>query len=202
VIKKYIFTETEMDVAYITEKIFDKNNFKDNPLPKGDYENCTFKNCEFSNADLSYIKFIECTFLNCNLSLSKLIKTSFRDVKFTDCKMLGLLFYNCNEFGLSVGFDNCSLDHSSFYRTKIKKTIFRNSRLNEVDFTECDLTNSVFENCDMLNTKFEKTIIEKADFRTSYNYSIDPENNRIKKAKFSFEGIPGLLDKYDIEISG
>jgi len=33
------------------------------------------------------------------------------------------------------------------------------------------------------------------------NYSIDPEKNKIKKARFSTAGIAGLLDKYDIEIS-
>jgi len=38
------------------------------------------------------------------------------------------------------------------------------------------------------------------DFRTSVNYSLDPERNRIKKARFSLSGIAGLLDKYDIEI--
>ena len=68
------------------------------------------------------------------------------------------------------------------------------------DFTEADLTNSVFDNCDLAGAKFEKTILEKADLRTSHNYSIDPEINKIKKAKFSVHGITGLLDKYDIEI--
>lgn len=42
--------------------------------------------------------------------------------------------------------------------------------------------------------------MEKADFRTSYNFSIDPDVNRIKKAKFSLDGVRGLLDKYDIQI--
>ena len=54
--------------------------------------------------------------------------------------------------------------------------------------------------CDLTDTKFENTVIEKADFRTSFNYSIDPYLNRIKKAKFSLTNITGLLDKYDIEI--
>jgi hypothetical protein len=36
--------------------------------------------------------------------------------------------------------------------------------------------------------------------RTSFNYSINPELNRIKKAKFSMPAVVGLLDKYDIEI--
>jgi hypothetical protein len=47
---------------------------------------------------------------------------------------------------------------------------------------------------------FEQTTLEKSDFRTSYNYSINPELNRIKKAKFSLNAIAGLLTKYDIVI--
>ena len=52
----------------------------------------------------------------------------------------------------------------------------------------------------MEQSVFNKTILEKADFRTAYNFSIDPENNRMKKARFSSIGIQGLLYKYDIVI--
>jgi hypothetical protein len=47
---------------------------------------------------------------------------------------------------------------------------------------------------------FENTNLEKADFRTSFNYSIDPEINRIKKAKFALPEVLGLLNKYDLVI--
>jgi uncharacterized protein YjbI with pentapeptide repeats len=72
--------------------------------------------------------------------------------------------------------------------------------LQEPDFTECDLTDSLFDNCDLTRATFDNTVIEKADFRTSYNYTIDPEINRIKKARFSINGISGLLEKYDLII--
>jgi len=62
------------------------------------------------------------------------------------------------------------------------------------------LSDSVFDNCDLTGATFYITNIEKADFRTSDNYSIDPENNRIKKAKFSLPAVTGLLDKYDIKV--
>jgi uncharacterized protein YjbI with pentapeptide repeats len=114
--------------------------------------------------------------------------------------MLGLNFDTCNEFGLSFGFENCLLNYASFYKTKIKKTIFRNSQLQETDFTECDLTGALFDNCDLARAVFSYTIIEKTDFRTSCNYSFDPEINRMKKAKFSLPAVLRLLDKYHIEI--
>jgi fluoroquinolone resistance protein len=113
---------------------------------------------------------------------------------------LGLHFDHCNQFITGLSFYNCIINISSFYKLKLKKTIFNNSALTEADFTETDLTGSVFSNCDLGKTIFENTILEKADLRTSYNYSINPEVNRIKKAKFSTTGIAGLLHKYDIEI--
>jgi uncharacterized protein YjbI with pentapeptide repeats len=114
--------------------------------------------------------------------------------------MLGLRFETCNEFGLSFSFQGCQLNHSSFYKLSIKKTNFRDTQLQEIDFTEADLTAAIFDNCNLQRATFERTVLEKADLRTSYNYSIDPALNRIKKAKFSLNGVIGLLEKYDIEI--
>ncbi len=185
-----------MEHIYESEKTFEKIN----SLPKGEYENCIFKNCNFENGDLKDIKFYDCQFINCNLSLVKIANTIFRDVKFSECKMLGMSFESCNEYGLTVSFNNCNLNHSSFYKRKICKTKFANSQLHEVDFTECDLNNSQFNNCDLANTKFANTNIEKADFRTSFNYSINLDLIKIKKAKFSLPAITGLLSHYDIEI--
>ena len=189
-----------MEKTFIEEKIFEQADFTSSGLPGGDYENCQFINCDFSNTDLSKINFSECEFLHCNLSLASIVKTGFRDIKFKDSKLLGLHFQDCNEFLFTVDFDNCLLNLSSFYKRKLKKMHFKRSSLQEVDFTEADLTGSVFDNCDLGRATFDHTILEKTDFRTAYNYSINPEINRIKKAKFSSPGIAGLLDKYDIEI--
>lgn len=189
-----------MEPVFIEEKTFDKIDFTKNSLAKGEYEYCKFLHCDFSGTELNSIRFLECEFNGCNLSLAKLIKTALRDIKFKDCKMLGLQFETCSEFGLSFNFEGCNLNHSSFYKTTIKKTNFKNTQLQEVDFTECDLTGSVFYQCDLLKAVFENTILEKTDFRTSYNYSINPEINKLKKAQFSLSSVTGLLDKYDITV--
>jgi uncharacterized protein YjbI with pentapeptide repeats len=82
----------------------------------------------------------------------------------------------------------------------LKNTRFTNNGIIEADFTGTDLSNSIFDNCDLSRTVFMHSNLEGTDFRTSRNYSIDPEANRIRKARFSFPAITGLLDKYDIEI--
>lgn len=181
-----------MDRILVDNKIYRDLDFKKKPLKKGEYEDCKFNGCDLSNTDLADIKFVDCKFTACDLSLAKVTNTAFRGVTFRGCKMLGLRFDTCNEFGLSFSFDDCSLNHSTFFQTKLRKTGFKDSQMHEVDFAGCDLAGAVFDN----------TIIEKTDFRTSYNYSIDPENNRMKKAMFSIPGVVGLLDKYDILIGG
>ncbi|HIC30288.1 MAG TPA: pentapeptide repeat-containing protein, partial [Flavobacteriaceae bacterium] len=58
-----------------------------------------------------------------------------------------------------------------------------------------------FDNCDLKNAVFEQTNLEQANFFTAINYSINPERNKIKGAKFSKDQISGLLDTYKIIIS-
>jgi uncharacterized protein YjbI with pentapeptide repeats len=115
--------------------------------------------------------------------------------------MIGLQFEACSDFGFSLEFSNCILNHSSFYQKKIKNTLFFDSKLLEVEFTESDLTQTVFDMCDLTRSIFENSNLEKTDFRTAINYSIDLDKNKVKKALFSLNGTPGLLGKYGIKIS-
>lgn len=189
-----------MQEQYIQDKTFEKINFTQQPLMAGEYENCIFTQCDFFESTFINYKFIDCVFKDCNLSMVKLDKTTLRDVKFYDCKMLGLRFDLCNTFGLTVYFESCQLDHSSFYKLQIAKTVFKDSSLKGIDFVDANLTSAVFDNCDLIQAVFENTILEKADLRSAFNYAIDPEMNKIKKAKFSLPFVTGLLAKYDIVI--
>jgi len=69
-----------------------------------------------------------------------------------------------------------------------------------VDFSEADLSGAFFDHCELHDAVFVQTNLEEADFRSAYGFEIDPEQNRIKSAKFSLYGIPGLLSKYGINI--
>lgn len=69
-----------------------------------------------------------------------------------------------------------------------------------VDFMESDLTEALFDNCNLRLAVFSDSILIKSDFYSSYNFSINPEKNKLKKAIFSQENIKGLLDTYEIII--
>ncbi|MGO1243358.1 MAG: pentapeptide repeat-containing protein [Sphingobacterium sp.] len=185
---------------YIQEKIFKKVNNQAFQTKGAEFENCVFDSCSFNQGDFTDSKFISCSFVDCDLSSAILARTSFQEVKFEQCKMMGLIFDRCDTFGLSFAFESCQLSYSSFFNLKIKQTHFSDSILHYVDFSQTDLSDGVLNNCDLDRATFGQTILEKTDFRTSFNYIIDPENNKINKAKFSLSSIAGLLAKYNIKI--
>lgn len=189
-----------MSESIIESEVFENVDFTIKALTKGKYDCCKFINCTFNNSDISNINFVESVFENCDLSSVSVKTTAFKEVQFINCHLVGINFSVCNPFLLSMEFTQCELDLVSFFRLQLKSTSFRTCSLKKTEFTEADLTQAVFDDCNLERAIFEDTILAKANLSTSYNYSIDPEKNNIKKAKFSQLGLAGLLSKYDIQI--
>ncbi len=175
-------------------------DFKENPVPSTEYENCSFINCNFSGANLGKLSFLECEFENCDFSSAKTVGTGFKEVVFRNCKLLGLAFDTCSEFLLSFRFTDCILNFSSFYRLKIPKTIFSNCKLLEVDFTEVELSAASFSGSDLAGAIFQGSRLDNSDFRGAINYSINPQENLLTGARFSLPEVVGLLDVYRIRV--
>ena len=80
------------------------------------------------------------------------------------------------------------------------KTKFNSCSLKDTTFIGTNLTSAIFENSNLDGAIFNNTQLASADFSKASHFKIDPEFNPMKKAKFSTQGIIGLLDKYDIKI--
>ncbi len=171
-----------------------------NPLPLADYEACEFHFVNFNINTLLNFKFTECKFYSCQWNNIILDHVSIVNCEFIDCKLQGLNFHACNPFLFEASFNQCKLNHSSFYNMNLKQFVFSNCDLIHVDFTNTNLQKSKIEHCNLLDATFENTNLEQVDLSTSYNFSIDPDNNKIKKATFSSNNVIGLLNKYDIKI--
>ncbi len=189
-----------MEDHYFEGREFSGEVLSENPLPKGEYENCSFVNCNFAACNLSQYIFDRCTFDNCNFSSAKLGQSALREISFHNCKMLGIHFDACNPFLFSIYCEGCLLNLSSFYKMKLKGVKFISCSLQEVDFSEADLCSASFTDCDLMGAIFDNSLLEKTDFRTARNYSIHPEKNKLRKTKFSKDGLSGLLNHLDIQI--
>ena len=183
---------------YILNTEFKGIVYNENEISYKEYENCAFIDCNFTNCIFLAASFIDCKFVNCNFNGAKINHTSLRTVYFNKCKISDVNFAMIDKFIFEIHFKDCILDFSKFYALKLKGTTFTNSSLVAVDFMAADLSEVVFENCDLYRSEFDKAIANKTNFKTSFNYTINPEKTKIKKAIFSLEGVKGLLYKYDI----
>lgn len=177
-IEKIDFSETELD---------------------NEYYQCRFVHCNLANMAIPTTSFDSCTFEHCNLMLTRFLN-SMRDVKFVECKMTGTDFTNLNRFSYSLSFEKSQLNYANFFGLKLRKIQFKECNLTEAYFDEADITSSVFTKCDLNRTSFFHTNLEKVDFSSSYNFSINPTTNRLKKAIFSGQDLRGLVAHLDIVI--
>ena len=72
--------------------------------------------------------------------------------------------------------------------------------MEEVDFTEADMTEAILKGSDLRGAVFDSSILRAADFREAYNFRIDPTQNIMQKAIFSKNSIEGLLSYLNIII--
>jgi uncharacterized protein YjbI with pentapeptide repeats len=166
-----------------------------------EFECCTFNTCDFSICNFIGVVFIDCTFNDCVFSGAKINHVALRSVFFNRCKIGDVNFAMCDKLIFEVHFKECVLDFSKFYTLKIKATSFVDCSMIAVDFMSADLTAVVFDNCDLYRSEFGKANANKANFKTSYNYTIDPTKTKIRKAIFSLNELKGLLFKHDILIT-
>ena len=181
-------------------KTFSRVIYTEESVKNREFDHCTFIDCDLYGSDFSQSQFLDCTFKGCNLSMVKLNATSLKNVTFEACKLMGIAFEYCEDFLFEVKFNDCVLDFSSFANKKMAKTKFTKCSMQDVNFAGTNLLKAVFEEVNLNGASFERTNLTEADLSKAFNFSIDPENNVIKKAKFSLKDAGGLLEKYNLKL--
>jgi uncharacterized protein YjbI with pentapeptide repeats len=181
-------------------QVIKAEDFSQKSLEGHVFTSCSFNRCDFSESIFYHTKFCSCTFINCKLSNPKLDGCRFQDVVFIECKIVGADFFKCEKTFFSTSFKNCflhycnfsdlNMKHASFNQSQLRENHFTNTLLNSADFTGANLAGSIFHNCDL----------SKADFSSAINYDINPQTNKIKKAKFTLPEAARLLQSFDIII--
>ncbi|WP_372775870.1 pentapeptide repeat-containing protein [Mangrovibacterium sp.] len=183
------YDETFSNVKFVTEQV------------KGvEFDGCRFKSCSFESCRLDQSNFVDCHFSDCNFAMAQTNETGLKEVRFENCKLVGLDFSSCTDFLFRVEFVNCQLDFALFTKKNLRQTPFRNCSIREADFSGTNLTAATFAGCDLAGAQFESCIFEKTDFRSAQNFTIDPNRNRMKGARFSRFSLAGLLQNYGLTI--
>jgi fluoroquinolone resistance protein len=154
------------------DQIFESLDGKALVLSDRSFESCSFTDCNFSAAQFKNCKFIDCVFKNCDLSNIQVKGSTFRSVNFHGAKIVGVVWPQLSA-AIHLEFHACNLDYTNLSEANLQKSDFAGAR-------------------------FNKSNLEKTDFRGALNYSIRPDSNRLKKAKFSLPEATLLLYGLDI----
>ncbi|MGE5439275.1 MAG: pentapeptide repeat-containing protein [Bacteroidota bacterium] len=179
---------------------FTGRNYSDSELKDTEFTDCAFEKMNFEKTRFKYVRFENCTFNKCNLGLIKITGCRFIDCKFTDCKLIGINWQEA-EAPIEIKMEKCKLDYSVFYGLDLRRIEITESFAKEVNFENADLSKGKFTGTDFSLSKFKNTNLSFADLREAANYDINPEFNKIKKAKFSMPEAMTLLQCFDIDIS-
>ena len=179
---------------------FSSVNFSELNIADHSFENCTFSSCRFREMAIPGATFRSCVFKECEFVLTKLNEVTLNGAVFESCRIMGVNFSECSKFAFSPEFRGCVIDNAVFYGVSLKKGIILKCRLVDCDLTGCD-----FREADFSDTRFERVAIrqcnfEKADFRTSQGYAIDPGSNQVRKAKFSLPEAQSFLSFLGIDL--
>ena len=187
--------------THLEEQRVKSIDFTGKDLSSSSFVNCIFENCNFTSSIWNNAIFSNCSFNTCNLSLLKLENCRLQHILFTDCKIVGAEFYKCEKRFFFINSKNCLILYSNFSDLNMKRASFQQSKIKESFFTATCLSEADFTHTDLQGTIFHQSDLSKADFRNAINYIIDPQTNKVKKGKFSFPEVTGLLHGFEIEIT-
>ena len=174
----------------------------DGDLARRSFDGCTFLRCNLARANLRGTRFTDCTFKECDLSVATVNDCSFQEARFEDCKLVGVNWIDAHwprRGGLnSLTFLRCILSHSTFAGLSLKRMTLKDCTAIDVVFSDADLTETDCTGTDFSESRFFHTNLTKADFRGATGYSIAPDQNTLRKTRFSLPEAISLLHSLDI----
>ena len=196
--------QTLNDEIRYHDQIFQDLRLEGIHLVGGEFHDCRFEACSFAEAIFRDCRFVECAFQACDLSLVQVAGSTFSATSFLDSRIIGVDWTQADWSGVSlgkpIGFERCAISHSTFIGLSLPGIRIKECVAADVDFREADLSRADFADSDLSESLFLNTDLSEADLRTARNYTIAPEQNVLKGARFSLPEAMSLLFNMDIDL--
>lgn len=148
--------------------------------------------------------FLSCTFERCTWSGVVFSFSQMRDAWFTGCAFRSIAWGGLQgrsalvqPFGKA---ERCEFRYNEFSGMTLAQFDFSSCRFGDCTFDDCKLTGADFRGVPLGRTQFSRCDLRKADFRQAEEYGIDPANNQMQGARFSFPDVVALLNGFGIQI--
>jgi len=180
-----------------SQETFSKLILTEETIESRVFDECEFIDCLFIGCKFEKCRLLNCKFEKCDLSNIVPMNSEFREVKFTNCKTIGIDWTRAGKLK-ELQFSECLVNYSNFRLLKLPKTVIKKCEVKDVDFIETNLKDSNLSRSDFENSIFFKSDLSGVDFSHATNYTIDVNNNILKKTRFSLPEALSLLSNLDI----
>ena len=96
----------ELDRNSYDNEVIEGLNLSNGTIPGKEFYRCKIKGCNLTETDLSNCVFEECGFFECNFSNPVIRHLKLINVEFTESKIVGINFYNCDQLLFDCAFIN------------------------------------------------------------------------------------------------
>ena len=173
-------------------------------LREVEYNDCTFKNCRWDGVRIENCSFLSCTFEHCTWSGVVFSFSQMSDAWFSGCAFRSVAWGGLQgrsalvqPFGKA---ERCEFRYNEFSGMTLTRFDFSSCRFGDCTFDDCKLAGADFRGVPLGRTQFSRCDLEKADFREATDYAIDPTDNRLRGARFSFPDVVALLSGFGLKI--
>jgi uncharacterized protein YjbI with pentapeptide repeats len=185
----------------IEGKVFRDLDFRGREMSEKVFRDCTFTNVIFAEARLRECRFEDCVVSLSDWTMAKVYGTAMRGVKFEGSKLMGIDWSDGHR-SLDASFKECVLDYCSFVQIDLRKSVFKDCRMLEVNFTEANLTEADFSGSNLDRCQFHQTNLSRANLAGATNVRLNPAENKVKGATISLDAAIGVVTSMGIQVSG
>ena len=124
------------------------------------FKNCIFKNIQFENCIFLGCEFLDCTFLN----------TKFKEDEFFNFNLESIAYFS------NSSFHNCIFD-----KTNLRKSIFQQNKIKNIQFILCNLKKSIFDKDEIESIYFSDCNLKSFSMINSKVYKLEFDDEFVTK---------------------
>ena len=162
---------------------------------------CSFRRTKLNDSHWSQAHLEDCSFEDCDLSQMHPGDGGFVGVRFTRCKLQGVLFEKPSP-ATRLAFEECNLRYAAFVAAPLRRTALLRCRAQESSFLDLDLQEADFSGTDLTAATLTGCDLRGADLSSAEGVFVDPAKNRVRDLRVGVDAAVALAGSFGMRVAG
>jgi fluoroquinolone resistance protein len=166
-----------------------------------DFTDCQFVGLEFRATRWLSCRFFDCRFERVDAAAADFTDCTFRGTHFHDCKLLGINWTILRSLQ-AARWERCLMEGGCFQALQLDGMQWLESRLREVDFSDCSLNQTKFHGSQLDGANFNGASLKRADFTGATGLSLDPRHVRLEQTSVEMDALLRMATALGLRVVG